>query len=165
MQDDGEGGYVITRDFVLAMMDEFKAQRLIHKRFAFQILLQAREVLRALPSLVDVDVPEDGRITVCGDVHGQVRWVFGFWSLLWRGGDSLLHLCDYQTRNAPPNQQQTKPKTNSTTTCSTSSSSTACRRPTTPTSSTATSSTAAASASRSSSRCSHGRSWTPHACT
>jgi hypothetical protein len=39
-QDDGEGGYTVTRDFVVAMMEEFRQQRLIHKRFAFQILLE-----------------------------------------------------------------------------------------------------------------------------
>jgi hypothetical protein len=33
---------------------------------------QARKLLRELPSLVDVDVPDSGHITVCGDVHGQV---------------------------------------------------------------------------------------------
>lgn len=71
MQEDGEGGYVITRDFVVAMMEEFKQQRLVHRRFAFQILLQARILLRGLPSLVDIPVPDDGHITVCGDVHGQ----------------------------------------------------------------------------------------------
>jgi hypothetical protein len=31
---------VLTRDFVVAMMEEFKQQRLIHRRFAFQILLE-----------------------------------------------------------------------------------------------------------------------------
>jgi hypothetical protein len=40
--EDGAGGYVITEDFVLAMLEEFKEQRLIHRRFAFQILLQVR---------------------------------------------------------------------------------------------------------------------------
>jgi hypothetical protein len=40
--EDGAGGYVITEDFVLAMLAEFKEQRLIHRRFAFQILLQVR---------------------------------------------------------------------------------------------------------------------------
>jgi serine/threonine-protein phosphatase 5 len=40
--EDGAGGYVITEDFVLAMLSEFKEQRLIHRRFAFQILLQVR---------------------------------------------------------------------------------------------------------------------------
>lgn len=34
---------------------------------------QARKVLRELPSLVDISVPDEGHITVCGDVHGQVR--------------------------------------------------------------------------------------------
>lgn len=38
--DDGAGGYVITEDFVKAMLQEFKEQRLIHRRFAFQILLE-----------------------------------------------------------------------------------------------------------------------------
>lgn len=38
--EDGNGGYVITEQFVKDMLTEFKEQRLIHKRFAFQILLQ-----------------------------------------------------------------------------------------------------------------------------
>jgi len=33
---------VITEQFVKDMLQEFKEQRLIHKRFAFQILLQVR---------------------------------------------------------------------------------------------------------------------------
>lgn len=41
-------------------------------RYAFQIVLQMREMLRALPSLVDVTVPNGKHFTVCGDVHGQV---------------------------------------------------------------------------------------------
>jgi hypothetical protein len=40
--EDGNGGYVITEQFVKDMLTEFKDQRLIHKRFAFQILLQVR---------------------------------------------------------------------------------------------------------------------------
>jgi serine/threonine-protein phosphatase 5 len=33
--------------------------------------VQAYEHLKSLPTLVDVPVPQDGHITVCGDVHGQ----------------------------------------------------------------------------------------------
>ena len=36
-----ESGYEITRDFVVAMLEHFKAQKVIHRRFAFQIILQA----------------------------------------------------------------------------------------------------------------------------
>lgn len=31
--------------------------------------------MRALPSLVDINIPEGRHLTVCGDVHGQVRFL------------------------------------------------------------------------------------------
>ena len=67
----GGGGYAISQRFVEEMLEAFKEQRLIHRRFAFQILLEARAQLRELPSLVDVPVARGNHITVCGDVHGQ----------------------------------------------------------------------------------------------
>ncbi|XP_076890896.1 serine/threonine-protein phosphatase 5-like isoform X1 [Bidens hawaiensis] len=65
-------GDVVTLDFVKKMMDDFKNQKLLHKRYAFQIVLQTREILMALPSLVDINVPDGKHFTVCGDVHGQL---------------------------------------------------------------------------------------------
>jgi hypothetical protein len=41
-------------------------------RHALQIVLQARDLLLSVPSLVDVNVPDGRHVTVCGDVHGQV---------------------------------------------------------------------------------------------
>jgi len=35
------------------------------------LVLQAYEILKGLPSLVDVPVPKGTKLTVCGDVHGQ----------------------------------------------------------------------------------------------
>ncbi|KAL0301392.1 UNVERIFIED_CONTAM: Serine/threonine-protein phosphatase 5 [Sesamum radiatum] len=64
-------GDVVTLDFVKKMMDDFKNQKCLHKRYAYQIVLQIREMLRALPSLVDINVPNGKHFTVCGDVHGQ----------------------------------------------------------------------------------------------
>ncbi|XP_047335066.1 serine/threonine-protein phosphatase 5-like [Impatiens glandulifera] len=64
-------GDAITIDFVKQMIDDFKKQKTLHKRYAFQIVLQTREMLRALPSLVDINVPDGKHFTVCGDVHGQ----------------------------------------------------------------------------------------------
>jgi len=66
-----EEGWRVTRDFVLEMVREFKEQKSIHPRFAFEILFQADEILRKLPSLVDLDTPDGKHVTVCGDVHGQ----------------------------------------------------------------------------------------------
>nr|CAD1842223.1 unnamed protein product [Ananas comosus var. bracteatus] len=64
-------GETVTLDFVKKMMDDFKNQKHLHKRYAFQIVLQAREMLRAMPTLVDITVPNGHHFTVCGDVHGQ----------------------------------------------------------------------------------------------
>ncbi|XP_061340322.1 serine/threonine-protein phosphatase 5 isoform X2 [Gastrolobium bilobum] len=64
-------GDVVTLDFVKKMMDDFKNQKCLHKRYAFQIVFQTREMLLALPSLVDINVPDGKHFTVCGDVHGQ----------------------------------------------------------------------------------------------
>jgi serine/threonine-protein phosphatase 5 len=61
----------ITLDFVLAMMEEFREQRKIHYKYAYQIVLAAIGVLSKEKTLVDIEVPEGRRITVCGDVHGQ----------------------------------------------------------------------------------------------
>ncbi|XP_047055681.1 serine/threonine-protein phosphatase 5-like [Lolium rigidum] len=64
-------GDIITLDFVKQMLDDFKRQKCIHRRYALQIVLQARDLLRSVPSLVDVNVPDGCHFTVCGDVHGQ----------------------------------------------------------------------------------------------
>ncbi|KDP26984.1 hypothetical protein JCGZ_22100 [Jatropha curcas] len=64
-------GDTVTLDFVKKMMEDFKNQKCLHKRYAFQIVLQTREMLRAMPSLVDINVPDGKHFTVCGDVHGQ----------------------------------------------------------------------------------------------
>ncbi|CAG8474608.1 974_t:CDS:10 [Diversispora eburnea] len=54
----------ITKEFIEQMIEHFKNQMKIHRKFAYQIMLKT-------PSLVDVEIPKDCTITVCGDVHGQ----------------------------------------------------------------------------------------------
>jgi serine/threonine-protein phosphatase 5 len=48
-----------------------KAQKNLPKDQTRTLLAQVTSTLKKLPSLVDVDVPDDITITVCGDVHGQ----------------------------------------------------------------------------------------------
>lgn len=81
MQGSDSEGYTITHDFVMAMLEEFKEQRVIHKRFAFEIIMKAQELLKAMPTLVDVPVPEGTHFTVCGDVHGQYYDLLRIWEL------------------------------------------------------------------------------------
>ncbi|CAG9466709.1 unnamed protein product [Pedinophyceae sp. YPF-701] len=71
MEADGQGGYRISREFVLAMVEAFRAQKTVHPRFAYEIIFECLRQFKELPSLVDVAVAPGTDITVCGDTHGQ----------------------------------------------------------------------------------------------
>ncbi|KAI9246852.1 Metallo-dependent phosphatase-like protein [Sporodiniella umbellata] len=61
----------IDKEFVMAMIERFKNQKKIHRKHAFMIILAIRQMMLEAPSLIDVKIPSDGYMTVCGDVHGQ----------------------------------------------------------------------------------------------
>lgn len=61
----------LTLSFVEAMMEHFKQEKTLHKKYTLILLWQAHAVLQAETSVVDVPVPKGTHITVCGDVHGQ----------------------------------------------------------------------------------------------
>jgi len=60
-------------------MELQRGQKNIPKKHAYQIVLDMIEVLKNLTALVDVHVPDDGSITVCGDVHGQFYDLLNIW--------------------------------------------------------------------------------------
>jgi len=61
----------ITKPFIEDMIVRFKEQKTIASKYAFEILMQAKDALEPLPSVVDLAVAEGTHFTVCGDVHGQ----------------------------------------------------------------------------------------------
>ncbi|KAG9288589.1 hypothetical protein G9A89_008461 [Geosiphon pyriformis] len=61
----------ISEDFIKAMMEAFKNQKLIHRVYAYKIIQAIRKMMLRESSLVDVTIPQDKTLTVCGDVHGQ----------------------------------------------------------------------------------------------
>ncbi|KAM3874989.1 serine/threonine-protein phosphatase 5 [Diretmus argenteus] len=61
----------VTLRFMKEMMEWFKDQKKLHRKCAYQILVQVKEVLSKLPSLVDITLKESEKITICGDTHGQ----------------------------------------------------------------------------------------------
>ncbi|CAK8676635.1 serine/threonine-protein phosphatase 5-like [Clavelina lepadiformis] len=61
----------ITADFMKELIETFKNQKKLHKRYAYQILLEVKKIFFNLPSLVDVTLQKEEKLTVCGDIHGQ----------------------------------------------------------------------------------------------
>ncbi|KAK9809755.1 hypothetical protein WJX73_003393 [Symbiochloris irregularis] len=71
MEGSATDGYTLTLEFIMAMIESFRKQQKIHRRFAFQIVMEAQSALQALPTLVDIPIEDDAHFTVCGDIHGQ----------------------------------------------------------------------------------------------
>jgi len=61
----------VTVEFMEALLPYLKNQKKLHKRYAYEMLVSIKEQFAALPSLVDVTIPEGEKLTVCGDIHGQ----------------------------------------------------------------------------------------------
>jgi len=61
----------IDLEFIQQLMEFFREQNKLHLKYVFQILLKVKEILAAQKSLVDIPVPQDGKVIVFGDVHGQ----------------------------------------------------------------------------------------------
>ncbi|XP_072405524.1 serine/threonine-protein phosphatase 5 isoform X1 [Chiloscyllium punctatum] len=61
----------VTLKFMKELMQWFKDQKKLHRKCAYQILVQVKEVLSKLPSLVEITLSEKESITICGDIHGQ----------------------------------------------------------------------------------------------
>lgn len=68
-------------DFVMAAVQRFKDQKLIHQRYVARLLLSCKSYFESQDSLIDIAIPTETpvhdtsittpRLTVCGDTHGQ----------------------------------------------------------------------------------------------
>eukprot|EP00048_Salpingoeca_helianthica_P016275 m.231405 g.231405 ORF g.231405 m.231405 type:complete len:476 (-) comp18355_c0_seq1:61-1488(-) len=64
-------GDAITPEFMEELVAFHKKEGRLHRRYATKILLDVFEFFQSQPTLVDIPIPEGGKLTVCGDVHGQ----------------------------------------------------------------------------------------------
>ncbi|KAJ1897590.1 Palmitoyl-protein thioesterase 1 [Kickxella alabastrina] len=71
----------VDLEFVKGIAEWFRDQKSLPLRYMYVILVQAESLLRKLPTLVDVAVPSDAIMTVCGDVHGQYYDVLNIFEL------------------------------------------------------------------------------------
>lgn len=61
----------VTLEFMEALMECYKNQKKLHRKYAYKMLLDIKQWFMAQPSLVDITVPNDSKFTICGDIHGQ----------------------------------------------------------------------------------------------
>lgn len=67
---------VITLEFVHSLIEYFKNQKLLHRKYVMQILIAAKEYFEKQPTLLRLSLPSidggrKGHFRVCGDTHGQ----------------------------------------------------------------------------------------------
>ncbi|KAJ3158659.1 Serine/threonine-protein phosphatase 5 [Geranomyces michiganensis] len=79
----------VTLEFVKDMLEHMKAQKKLARKYLYKILLAVKAMFEAQPPIVDVVIPPTGKITVCGDIHGQFY--------------DLLHVFDLNGLPSPTN--------------------------------------------------------------
>ena len=61
----------VTLGFMKELMEAYKSQKSLHRRYAFKILLDVLAYFSSSPSMVEINFAAGKKFTVCGDIHGQ----------------------------------------------------------------------------------------------
>jgi serine/threonine-protein phosphatase 5 len=61
----------MTQEFIDDMIQRFKDQKKLHKKYVYQIVLAVKELVYNEPTMVEIEVPKDTTLTICGDTHGK----------------------------------------------------------------------------------------------
>lgn len=61
----------MTQEFIDDMVERFKNGKKIHRKYAFQIVKNVLDIVKAEPTMVEVGVAEGTKLTICGDTHGK----------------------------------------------------------------------------------------------
>lgn len=65
-----EGG-VMTQEFIDDMTERFKNGKKIHKKFVYQIVIAVKKLCYDEATMVEMKIPDDVQLTICGDTHGK----------------------------------------------------------------------------------------------
>lgn len=64
-------GEEMTQEFIDDMIERFKTGKKIHKKYVYQIVIAVKKIVYDEPTMVEMKIPDDVKLTVCGDTHGQ----------------------------------------------------------------------------------------------
>ncbi|KAF2840292.1 PPP5-domain-containing protein [Patellaria atrata CBS 101060] len=68
-------GKEMTQEFIDDMIQRFKDGKKIHKKYVYQIILAVKDIVYKEATMVETEVKEGTKITVCGDTHGEVPFI------------------------------------------------------------------------------------------
>uniref|UniRef100_H3GLM9 Serine/threonine-protein phosphatase n=1 Tax=Phytophthora ramorum TaxID=164328 RepID=H3GLM9_PHYRM len=66
---------------VLQILDSFKTTQILHYKYVLEILKEGVKSLAPLPTLQEITLAEGEKITVIGDLHGQLQDLFSIFSI------------------------------------------------------------------------------------
>lgn len=64
-------GKEMTSEFIDDMINRFKNGKKIHKKYVYQIIASVNKIVYDEPTMVEMEVKQGHKLTVCGDTHGQ----------------------------------------------------------------------------------------------
>lgn len=85
-------GQEMTSEFINDMINRFKNGKKIHKKYVYQIIASVKKIVYDEPTMVEMEVKEGQKLTVCGDTHGQFFDLLEIFRLNGFPSDSHLYL-------------------------------------------------------------------------
>ena len=64
-------GDEMTQEFIDDMTERFKTGKKLHKKYVYQIIVAVKNIVYDEATMVEMEIPDGTRLTVCGDTHGQ----------------------------------------------------------------------------------------------
>lgn len=61
----------VSQQFMEELLDAFKNGKKLHRKYAYKMILDIRDLFSCVDTLVNVDIEDENKFTVCGDIHGQ----------------------------------------------------------------------------------------------
>lgn len=64
-------GSEMTQEFIDDMTERFKNGKKLHRKYVYQIILAVKKIVYDESTMVEMEIPSDTTLTVCGDTHGE----------------------------------------------------------------------------------------------
>ncbi|KAG5987668.1 hypothetical protein E4U54_004907, partial [Claviceps lovelessii] len=59
----------MTQEFIDDMTERFKNGKKIHRKYVYQIVIAVKKIIYDEPTMVEMQIPDDVELTICGDTH------------------------------------------------------------------------------------------------